>query len=129
MKQKPIDISRSIEVLKAHLDEIFLLHEWAVKMGYENRETFHRDFRSHYGVYPKKVLNAVQITSIARILRQDNTSGLDIAKKHSLRTENALNNFVNYHVKCSPTKIKEIPKQKLIERIHTTFRPKLGIDF
>jgi hypothetical protein len=39
---------------------------------------------------------------------ENNLSNHEIARKHSLPDEKALNKFTNYHLRCSPTEIKTI---------------------
>ncbi|MGM0460349.1 MAG: hypothetical protein ACQERO_13470, partial [Bacteroidota bacterium] len=74
---------------------------------------FARIFLRHYCYRPQKVLESVRIKSIANQLRSGKWSNFEIARAHGIPDEVALNKFVNYHLGCSPTRIKRLSELEL----------------
>lgn len=105
MRTKSSHISDSISILQENLTDIARVNEWAETMGYRNTKTFSRCFLRYYTVRPCKVMEFIRLKSIHQQLQLSNTSNFEIARKHSLPDEKALNKFVNYHLSCSPSEL------------------------
>lgn len=106
MNAQPTHISESIDVLNDHLIQIAQVGEWADLMGYSNAKKFSRRFLRHFEVRPCKMLEAVRLKSIYQHLKKAEYSNFQIARRHSLPDEKALNKFVNYHFGCCPRQLK-----------------------
>lgn len=107
-----LHISESIETLSENLRQVAQVGEWADLMGYQNPKKFSRRFLRHYAVRPCKMLISVRLKSIYEELRSDNCSNFEIARRHSLPDEKALNKFVNYHLGCCPSRLKAMPEHR-----------------
>ncbi|MFO7847585.1 MAG: hypothetical protein R6V27_13550 [Balneolaceae bacterium] len=108
-----IEIDRSVYVLRENLNNTARVSEWAELMGYTCPKRFARIFLRHYCYRPQKVLESVRIKSIANQLRSGKWSNFEIARAHGIPDEVALNKFVNYHLGCSPTRIKRLSELEL----------------
>lgn len=116
MEESTKPITRAIVELKDNLSEVARVSEWSKLMGYKSTQKFTYHFIKCYGDRPHKYLVYVRLESIVHELRQNCKSNLQIAQDHSLPEERALNNFTNYYLHLSPTRIKELPNTK-IEKI------------
>lgn len=67
--RKPV--ANAIAELKANLDTVARVREWAELMGYENTRLFSRHFLKHFKDRPKPVLIRVRLQSIVRYLQLD----------------------------------------------------------
>lgn len=108
-----VEIDRSVSLLRANLSNTARVSEWANLMGYSCPKRFARRFLRHYSARPQKIMEFVRIRSITRQLRKGQLSNFEIARAHGIADEIALNKFVNYHLGCSPTKIKQMSEQQL----------------
>lgn len=121
MREK-VNISDSIEQLSTNFSNTARVAEWAELMGYNCPKKFARKFLRHYSVRPQKILKYMRLKSIARQLRDGEYTNFEIARNHGIADEIALNKFVNYHLNCSPRKLKKMPVQtvkKKLERLIT----------
>ena len=108
-----LEIDRSVSVLRANLSNTARVCEWAELMGYNCPKRFARRFLRHYATRPQKILESVRIKSITNQLREGRWSNFEIARAHGIADEIALNKFVNYHLGCSPTRIKHLSESHL----------------
>lgn len=113
MRPDLVDISKSIDKLDSNLTEVARVAEWADLMGYQSPKKFSRRFLRHYSTRPNQVLNYIRLKSISKLLRGTGMSNFEIAQKHGIPDEKGLNKFVNYHLGCSPSKIKKMPEKNL----------------
>lgn len=117
MSTESIHISESIETLNANLRQIAQVGEWADLMGYQNPKKFSRRFLRHYAIRPCRMLIAIRLKSIYRQLQADNYSNFEIARRHSLPDEKALNKFVNYHLGCCPSQLEAMTEDRFKEKM------------
>lgn len=117
MREK-VDVSNSIKILNENLNSVARVAEWASVMGYDCPKRFSRRFQRHYSERPQKVMEFVRVKSITRQLRQHKWSNFEIARAHGLADEIALNKFVNYHLGCSPTHVKQLPAVQLRRKLN-----------
>lgn len=103
-----VEIDQSVSLLRANLSNTARVSEWADLMGYNCPKRFARMFLRHYAARPQKILESVRIKSITNQLREGKWSNFEIARAHGIADEIALNKFVNYHLGCSPTKVKHL---------------------
>ena len=113
----PLEISHSINVLRSNLTNVARVSEWAALMGYRCPKKFARKFLRHFLCRPQTYLVYVRIKSISHELRSDKKSNFEIARKHGIPDEIALNKFINYHLNCSPSEVKSMPEDKLQEKV------------
>ena len=111
--RETIEIDRSVYVLRENLNNTARVSEWAELMGYTCPKRFARMFLRHYCYRPQKVLESVRIRSITKQLREGKRSNFEIARAHGIADEIALNKFINYHLGCSPTRIKRLSEIEL----------------
>jgi transcriptional regulator GlxA family with amidase domain len=111
------DISESIEVLKANLEYTARVAEWAELMGYTCPKRFARKFVRYFAIRPQTCLKYVRLQSISKALRNEKKSNFEIARKHGIPDEIALNKFINYHLNCSPSQVKRMPENLLWEKV------------
>lgn len=107
-------IRDAVEELKANLDKVARVYEWAELMGYESSKLFYSHFLKYYRCLPSEVLKHVRLQSIITML-QSNRSCREVAWAHSLPDEKALNNYTNYHLGISPGKIKRLSPKEIVE--------------
>jgi transcriptional regulator GlxA family with amidase domain len=107
------EISYAIDQLEANLTHTARVEEWAELMGYHCPKKFARMFLRHYSVRPIKVLEYIRLKSIINQLREGVQSNFEIARKHGIPDEIALNKFVNYHLGCSPSSVKRMDEDQL----------------
>jgi len=105
----PAHISESINKLNGNLTRVAQVEEWADLMGYPNSKKFSRRFLRYYKVRPSKILIIIRLMSIYKELRAGGQSNFQIACRHSLPDEKALNKFVKYHLDCCPRQLKRMP--------------------
>lgn len=117
--RETVNISASVEVLQANLESVARVAEWADKMGYKCPKKFARKFTRHFGTRPQTCLKRVRLESILSDLRNSNVSNFEIARKHSIPDEIALNKFVNYHLDCSPTDVKNMSDKQLEKKVES----------
>lgn len=110
-------ISESIETLNANLRQVAQVGEWADLMGYQNPKKFSRRFLRHYAIRPCRMLVAIRLKSIYKQLQADNYSNFEIARRHSLPDEKALNKFVNYHLGCCPSQLEAMTEDCFKEKM------------
>lgn len=115
--RETVEIDRSVHVLRANLSKTARVSEWAELMGYKCPKRFARLFLRHYEMRPQKILESVRIKSIANQLRAGKWSNFEIARAHGIPDEVALNKFVNYHLGCSPTRVKEMSDVQLLKML------------
>lgn len=108
-----VEINQSVTVLRANLSKTARVSEWADLMGYKCPKRFARMFLRHYETRPQKIMESVRIKSITNQLREGKWSNFEIARAHGISDEIALNKFVNYHLGCSPTRIKRLSEMEL----------------
>lgn len=111
------NISDSAEVLVANLSKVVSVYEWAQLMGYTCPKKFARDFLHFHSVRPQTYLKYVRLKNISRDLRKSDQSNFEIARKYGVLDEIALNKYINYHLKCSPTEIKIMQENQLREKM------------
>ena len=116
--RETVKIDRSVSLLRANLSKTARVSEWAELMGYTCPKRFARMFLRHYETRPQKILESVRIQSIANQLRDGLWSNFEIARAHGIADEIALNKFVNYHLGCSPTRVKYLSELQLSEIMH-----------
>lgn len=117
MMRDRLDIADSIIVLKSNLDTTARVSEWAQLMGYACPKKFSRKFRCYHAIRPQTCLKYVRLKSILKALRDENISNYEIARKHGIPDEIALNKFIKYHLHCSPTEVKHMPQNRLERKI------------
>ena len=111
--RETVEIDRSVTLLRDNLSNTARVSEWANLMGYSCPKRFARMFLRHYSARPQKIMESVRIKSITRQLREGQWSNFEIARAHGIADEIALNKFVNYHLGCSPTRIKHLSEIQL----------------
>lgn len=116
--RETVEIQQSIELLIANLSNTARVSEWAELMGYNCPKRFARMFLRHYQTRPQKIMESVRIKSIANQLRSGKWSNFEIARAHGIPDEVALNKFVNYHLGCSPTRVKQFSSVELEAVMH-----------
>jgi methylphosphotriester-DNA--protein-cysteine methyltransferase len=107
------DISESVEVLRSNLNQAARVSEWAELMGYNCPKKFARQFLRHYYERPQSYLTYIRLKSIVEDLRNGHQSNFRIAIEHGIPDEIALNKFVNYHMGCSPTCVKNMSDNEM----------------
>jgi methylphosphotriester-DNA--protein-cysteine methyltransferase len=117
LKRKPITDAK--KELKANLDTVARVYEWAELMNYKKPKLFARHFLRHWGKPPSAVMVIVRLKSIIAQLRNTDNSCFQIARMHGMTDEKALNNFVNRHLSCSPTRVKAVKVSKLDKLIRS----------
>jgi len=110
------ELSNAIEELEANLSDTSRVEDWAELMGFKCPKKFARRFLRIYSVRPIRMLEYIRLKSITRQLRKSSLSNFEIARQHGIPDEIALNKFINYHIGCSPTKIKRMSDEQLRER-------------
>lgn len=113
MLYKRKSIKEAKKELKANLDKVARVNEWARLMGYAKSKLFSRHFIRFFKSSPQKVLIRVRVASILHNLNSNKNSYRKIAWKHSFTDEKALYNFIKRHTKHSPTEIKNLSKKDL----------------
>lgn len=113
--RETVKIDRSVSILRANLSKTARVSEWADLMGYNCPKQFARMFLRHYETRPQKILESVRIKSITNQLREGRWSNFEIARAHGIADEIALNKFINYHLGCSPTEVKQFSAIKMEE--------------
>lgn len=111
------EISKSVVELRANLSRTARVEEWARLMGYTCPKKFARKFLRYFSTRPRRILKYIRLQSISQQLRENNRSNFEIAQWHGIPDEIALNKFINYHLNCSPTDLKEMPEEELRERL------------
>lgn len=111
--RETVEIDQSVSLLRANLSKTARVSEWAELMGYTCPKRFARMFLRHYETRPQKILESVRIKSITNQLRNGNWSNFEIARAHGIADEIALNKFINYHLGCSPTCLKNLSEIQL----------------
>jgi hypothetical protein len=59
----------------------------------------------------------MRLRSIYEHLQDDSYSNFFIARRHGLPDEIGLNKFVNYHLNCSPSKLKKMSPKEFNKKI------------
>ncbi|MDX1636332.1 MAG: hypothetical protein R3281_00080 [Balneolaceae bacterium] len=113
MHGEVVKITRAVDMLKANLNEVARVIEWAHLMGYNSPKKFSRKFLRHYTVRPQRVLEYTRVKSIVHELRKGSKSNFEIAITHGIPDEKGLNKFTNYHLGCCPTAIKQMTEEKV----------------
>jgi len=113
-----VEIQESVTLLRANLSNTARVSEWAELMGYNCPKRFARCFLRHYSARPQKILEFVRMKSITHQLREDNLSNFEIARAHGIADEIALNKFVNYHLGCSPSRVKSLTVIQLRRKLN-----------
>ncbi len=116
--RETMEIRLSVTVLQANLSKTARVSEWADLMGYKCPKRFARMFLRHYEARPQKILESVRIKSIIKQLREGQWSNFQIARAHGIADEIALNKFINYHLGCSPTRVKYLSEMQLQQVLH-----------
>ncbi len=117
MDTQVIPISLSIDLLEKNLIKIAQVGEWADLMGYKTTKNFSRKFLRHYSIRPCKILTSIRLKSIYQQLHNGKISNFEVARRHSLPDEKALNKFVNYHLNCCPSQLKLMSENQLNARL------------
>jgi len=108
------EISKSLDVLQANLDNAARVSEWADLMGYNCPKKFARQFLRHYYERPQAYLKYIRLKSIVEELRAGKKPNFDIAVDHGIPDEIALNKYINYHMGCSPTCVKRMREGEVL---------------
>lgn len=117
MNRETREISESISMLRQNLTKIARVEEWAYLMGYPNPKRFSRKFLRYYSVRPVQILKYIRLKSISLQLRKKNKSNFEIARRHSIPDEKALNKFTNYHIGFSPSELRLMPEALLEQEL------------
>lgn len=117
MNRETREISESISVLRRNLTRIARVEEWAYLMGYPNPKRFSRKFLHYYSVRPIQILKYIRLKSISLQLRNKDDSNFEIARRHSIPDEKALNKFTNYHIGCSPSELRSMSEAMLEQEL------------
>lgn len=118
-------ISNSVQVLHANILETASVQQWAQLMGYSCPKKFAREFQLCFHVRPNTYLKYLRLKYISMDLRENNLSNFEIARKYGVSDEIALNKYINYHLNCSPTKIKTMEETQFrgkIEKLGSKIR-------
>jgi transcriptional regulator GlxA family with amidase domain len=118
-------ISDAVDKLKANLYETASVQQWANLMGYECPKLFARKFLRYFEVRPNMYLKYLRLKHISEELRQNSRSNFEVARKFGVVDEIALNKYINYHLKCSPTEVKlmeQIQFEKKLEKFGSKVR-------
>jgi transcriptional regulator GlxA family with amidase domain len=110
-------ISEAVDKLKANLCETASVQQWANLMGYECPKLFARKFQRYYEVRPNKYLKYLRLKYISEELRKRSYSNFEVARKFGVVDEIALNKYINYHLKCSPTELKMMKQAQIEEKL------------
>jgi len=110
------ELSHAIEELEANLSKTSRVEDWAELMGYNCPKKFARSFLRYYEVRPIRMLEYIRLKNITHQLRNSSLSNFEIARKHGIPDEVALNKFINYHVGCSPTEVKRMSDEEFREK-------------
>lgn len=103
-KQK---ICQANDVLLNKITEIRTVSEWASLMGWERSE-FSRVYRRIHCVNAKSVLNKEKLRLIQRLMGEyPDAKSYEIACETGFKDEKALYDYVRYHKRCSPRKIRD----------------------
>jgi transcriptional regulator GlxA family with amidase domain len=119
MERKPIE--DAIEELKSNLNTVARVNEWAQLMGYKSTKLFSRHFLRKYRCRPSEILMQIRLKSIITMIRRNDKSCTEIAWKHSLPDEKALNSYTNRHFGIPPKKIKNMSARKLRKKIENSW--------
>lgn len=111
-------ISHAVAVLETNLSEIARVVEWAELMGYDCPKKFARKFLRYYQIRPQKMLEYIRLKSVLKQLREGRYTNFEIARNHGIPDEIALNKFVNYHIGCSPRKLKMMSSLHLSKKMN-----------
>jgi len=111
------DISESVHILQSNLNQAARVSEWANLMGYKCPKKFAQQFLRHYYERPQAYLKYIRLKSIVEDLRTSQRSNFQIAVDHGIPDEIALNKFVNYHMGCSPTCVKEMSEIEMRDKM------------
>ena len=114
MKSQDQRIANAIEELEANLSQTARVEEWAKLMGYKCPKKFARKFLRYYSVRPKKMLEYIRLKEITSHLRNGRSTNFEIARRHGIPDEIALNKFINYHVGCSPSDVKKMTDKQVM---------------
>ena len=107
----------AVDKLKANLYEIASVQQWATLMGYDCPKLFARNFQRYFEVRPNIYLKYFRLKYISEELRKRSQSNFEIARKFGVMDEIALNKYINYHLKCSPTEIKMMKQVQLEQKL------------
>ncbi|MCC5905705.1 MAG: hypothetical protein JJU13_05850 [Balneolaceae bacterium] len=121
------NISESVQQLKNNLKRTKSVKDWAGLMGYNCPDRFARIFESYYSIRPYSCLKYYRLRCISNALRKNNQSNFEVARQHGLVDEIALNKYINYHLNCSPTEVKNMSDQQLREKFENLV-VKIGIE-
>jgi AraC-like DNA-binding protein len=124
-----IPIEEAVDVLKTNLDTIASVTEWAVRMGYGNSKTFRRHFKREFRSNPGCILMGIRLTAIVLDIHKNHSTCDEIAWKYCLPDGKGLSNLLKYHLRCTPTDIREMSDGELevkMENWRDKFRGKNG---
>lgn len=105
-------IENAEEILKANLETVARVYEWARLLEYNNTTSFSDHFVKQYRCRPSEKLTKIRLESVIKVLRSTNKKCLKVAWEHSMDNEKELYNFTTYHLGISPTKIRSLPQKK-----------------
>lgn len=107
-------IAIAIRELEDNLSKIGRVNEWAEHLGFDNSKKFSRYFLRYFKIRPQKVIDYIRLKNVVKMLRHDQElTNCEIARLVSIPNEKSLYNFINYHLGCSPTKIKLLSERSL----------------
>lgn len=115
-----LHISQAMDRLQKEGLDIVTVTGWSRKMNYEDPTRFSDEFRREFGRRPQPVLLAFRVRKAIQLLREENLTNYEIARKLKLRNEKGLYQFIKHHAGHAPSNIATLPKQEyeeLLERL------------
>ena len=110
--QSTYAISKALTVLKNKHKDIATVAGWARNMGYEDPTTFSNQFRREFAKRPQPVLLAFRAKKAIVLLRKENLTNYQAARKLDLRNEKGLYQFVKQQLGYAPSTISKMPDKK-----------------
>lgn len=105
-------ISQAMSTLQEEFEEIPTVTSWSVKMGYEDPTSFSDDFRRAFGRRPQPVLLAFRSRKAIELLREEQLTNYEIARKLKLCNEKGLYQFIKNQLGYAPNTIASLPAEK-----------------
>ncbi|MGF1670656.1 MAG: helix-turn-helix domain-containing protein [Balneolaceae bacterium] len=120
-REEKQELDRAFLYLNRHLSKVHTVSEWAALLGMK-RNDFSRQFRNAFYMTPHKVLAFTKLFDlIKRLENQYHTANKNysVAVEAGFNDEKKLYNFIRYHLKCSPTDIRNDPliREKCLHKI------------
>jgi methylphosphotriester-DNA--protein-cysteine methyltransferase len=105
------------------------MQEWTNRMDYNNPKTFRRHFKPEFRINPGRIVIATRLSYIVHDIKKNNSTCDEIAWKYCLPDGKGLSNLLKYHLRCTPTDIREMSDGELevkMENWRDKFRGKNG---